>query len=632
MLPIPYPRQAEATDAYSGTGWQPDVRQHQDFRGLGHPDYAGPRSLSGSTFEGYPFHVELSSDNSFDTGASAHIYKGRSSGPWDQQLVVAVKLFGQMLRPHQRELLVRELRTSSQVALCHPRILEFLGTASVGGQTALVSLYMKNGNLLEYVRHNPHCDKKNLLVQVAEAVTYLHSDVGLVHGDLKCQNVLVSDQGNALLADFGLSTFVEKSKSAATTMTAIRDMNTVQFAAPELLLGPDDRSVRPRSKTRESDVYAFGMLILEAVTELLPWLNQSAITVSLKVCNGQHPPLPKRGGAFRLISCEWWDVCRACWSFQPEMRPTMGAILKALNDSEITPGRLLSGHNGSTLSVVFLPAGDKIVSGSSDRSIRIWEARTGALVVGPLLGHDTVISCVAVSPDGRQFCSASYDSTVRRWDAESGALVGGPMTGHSVRVNSIAYSPDGTRIVSGANDRTVCLWDASTGEAFGTPLEGHTDQVWCVAFSPDGAFIASGSLDNTIRLWDSATGAHLATLERPSGPVESLCFSPDRIHLVSGSRDQTVRIWNVAKRRLERTLQGHSDDVTSVAISPSGQYIASGSWDKTIRIWDAHTGEAVGAPLTGHTDWVRSVAFSPDGRSLVSGSNDRTLRIWDLFE
>ncbi|EJD49207.1 kinase-like protein, partial [Auricularia subglabra TFB-10046 SS5] len=152
---------------------------------------------------------------------------------------------------------------ASHISLRHPHILPFLGTAHVGGQRALVSLYMQNGNLMDYLKLNPGCDKKKLLVQVAEAVNYLHTNVCLVHGDLKCTNVLVSDLGNALLADFGLSTFVKKSESVAVTMTAIRDMNTVRFAAPELLLPMDIGSARPRSKTRESDVYALGMLILE---------------------------------------------------------------------------------------------------------------------------------------------------------------------------------------------------------------------------------------------------------------------------------------------------------------------------------------------------------------------------------
>ncbi|EJD44392.1 kinase-like protein, partial [Auricularia subglabra TFB-10046 SS5] len=127
----------------------------------------------------------------------------------------------------------------------------------------IVSLYMSNGNLTEYLKTHKGCDKKKLIMQVAEAVNFLHTARNLVHGDIKCDNVLISDFGDALLADFGLSTFIEKDESATGTMTAICNMNTLRFAAPELLAGSEDSSGVPRSKTPESDVYAFGMLILE---------------------------------------------------------------------------------------------------------------------------------------------------------------------------------------------------------------------------------------------------------------------------------------------------------------------------------------------------------------------------------
>ncbi|EJD39873.1 kinase-like protein [Auricularia subglabra TFB-10046 SS5] len=145
----------------------------------------------------------------------------------------------------------------------HPLILAFLGTAEVGSQRAIVSLYMRNGNLMEYMKTHPGCDKKRLILQVAEAVNHLHSVERLVHGDLKCANVLVSDYGEALLADFGLSTFMEKSQGVLATMTGIRQLHTARFAAPELLVSGADPSAKPQSKTSESDVYAFGMLILE---------------------------------------------------------------------------------------------------------------------------------------------------------------------------------------------------------------------------------------------------------------------------------------------------------------------------------------------------------------------------------
>lgn len=171
--------------------------------------------------------------------------------------IVAVKLFGSMMEDHQ-EMLVREMQAARRVSLRgHESILPFIGSATSGAQTALVSHYMKNGNLLEYFKAKQDVekvDKKRLILQVASAVNHLHSVEGLVHGDLKCANVLVSDSGDALLADFGLSTFIEKAKTSATTVVSVRQRYTVQFAAPEILNDTAGQPERLRSKTRETDV------------------------------------------------------------------------------------------------------------------------------------------------------------------------------------------------------------------------------------------------------------------------------------------------------------------------------------------------------------------------------------------
>ncbi len=120
-------------------------------------------------------------------------------------------------------------------------------------------------------------------------------------------------------------------------------------------------------------------------------------------------------------------------------------------------------------------------------------------------GHAGPILSVIYSPNGARVVTGSDDKTIRIWDTESGAIVGEPLTGHNGWVQSVAYSPNGQHIISGSSDCTIRIWDAETGAPVGDPLEGHTDSVLSVAYSPNGQHITSGSYDCTIRIWDAET-------------------------------------------------------------------------------------------------------------------------------
>jgi WD40 repeat protein len=110
------------------------------------------------------------------------------------------------------------------------------------------------------------------------------------------------------------------------------------------------------------------------------------------------------------------------------------------------------------------------------------------------------VYAVAFRPDGKAVLTGSYDRTARLWDAATGRPLGDPLT-HQDPVVAVAFRPDGKAVLTGSRDGTARLWDAATGRPLGPPLN-HQGPVEAVAFSPDGKTILTGSEDMTARLWD----------------------------------------------------------------------------------------------------------------------------------
>ncbi|EJD45920.1 kinase-like protein [Auricularia subglabra TFB-10046 SS5] len=281
------------------------------------------------------FKIKQISRNVIAEGASTALLAGKMQTSRKQSVDVALKVFRVPLDPDQNELYrglyLKELEAAERLGGSEDFILPFLGTSVFGYQPVIVSLYMSNGNLLSYFSKHDDVDRQAVVLRVAEAVTFLHTNAGLVHGDLKCENVLVSDNGTPLLADFGLSALIDKTSTTHTTDYTIRASKTLRFAAPELLSdNAQSDSGRLRSKTPQSDVWAFGMLLVQAFTCDHPWPGFDKQEVFMKILSQVQHPRPDEIATSHGLHDEWWDVCLKCWEFDPVNRPSIKDVHQEL--------------------------------------------------------------------------------------------------------------------------------------------------------------------------------------------------------------------------------------------------------------------------------------------------------------
>lgn len=256
------------------------------------------------------------------TGGYGDVYSGRLV----DDTPVAIKI----IRPHDSDGLsagkyqkraAKELYAWSKCN--HPNVLRLLGLAEFRNRLAMISLWAENGTLPSYIRKNPLVNRCSLSTSVSEGLAYLHVN-GIIHGDLKGANILVSSDGVPMLTDFGNAKLAEATLAFTTTAAV---SFSPRWTAPEILEGSTSHS-------RAGDVYALGMAILEIISGEVPFSRVGEMQIpTMVLVKKATPPRPEKQIPTRSVCGDiLWALLMKCWAREPKLRPSSAQVRDIMSD------------------------------------------------------------------------------------------------------------------------------------------------------------------------------------------------------------------------------------------------------------------------------------------------------------
>jgi F-box and WD-40 domain protein 1/11 len=285
----------------------------------------------------------------------------------------------------------------------------------------------------------------------------------------------------------------------------------------------------------------------------------------------------------------------------------------------------LNGHTDSVYCVQFDE--HKIITGSRDKTIRIWDMHTYAckLIIAPphvanlpnLIKSDkdgSLLHHATIHNDSETPTDVSFSKP----RVESFAIF------HDASILCLQYDQD--ILVTGSSDGTCIIYDIAQGYRPIRQLTHHTAAVLDLSF--DDKHIVTCSKDATICIWNRQTGKLMRQLTGHGGPVNAVQLRGNLI--VSCSGDFSVKLWNLDTGKNIREFSGHTKGLACSVLSADSRYIASAGNDRVIRVWDAMSGECL-QKIEAHTNLVRSLHIDSVSGRLISGSYDQDIKVFDLL-
>ena len=621
-------------------------------------DFAGDGLLDGATIaEELPRLGPFELLGELGRGGMGVVYRARQSG-LGREIALKVLRLGPLSSAEDRARFQRE--AASAAALRHPNIVAVHEVGEADGHAFLAMELVAGRTLADLTRDGPLAPEEAArhARAIAEAITAAHAK-GILHRDLKPSNVLVDDDGQPRVTDFGLAKSItgcesEVQISAGDQTPSEQGCGTADLTVTGQIFGspgympPEQADPRRGGAGFASDVYSLGALFYHLLTGRPPFAA-ATVTATLAQVLHEEPVSPRRLNS--AVPPDLETICLKCLAKEPVRRYASTAAL-ADDLRAYLEHRPIAARSVSLAEQVALWCRRKPALAGLSFALAlalalglggiVWQARQIEREAATSRLHtyaaDMGAASLALQQGDRSRAEALLDAHQPRggetdlrgfeWRLLASMTTrrdAWALGFHSNIVARVAFSPDSHRLASASHDGSVRLWDVAGRRLL---REFHTQQrsLWWTAFAPDGHTLASGTDDGHIVLTESDSG-------RPAGefPGVTAAWVNDGRWLVTiGSKpvywdeEGFVEVWDITTRQRLRRLPIHAK---AMALAPDGRTLALTRQDGGVQLWNVLTGEPLRSEPTDGQVWAP--VFSPSGRWLAAVGRERVF-VWEV--